>query len=52
MRGEHRFAHARQSGAETVRAAALRRHTGAFQQEVQLVGQHLRIAEPRAQAET
>jgi hypothetical protein len=38
MRGDHGLAHARQSGAETVCADALRRHTGAFQQEMELVG--------------
>jgi hypothetical protein len=48
MCSDHRFAHARQSGTETVRADALRGHACALQQQVEFVGKHLRVAKPRA----
>ena len=43
---DHRLAHAHEAGAEAVGADALGGDAGALQQEMQFVGQHVRLAQP------
>ena len=51
MRSDHRLAHAHEAGAEAVGADALRGDAGALEQEVQFVGEHVRLAEPGGAAQ-
>jgi hypothetical protein len=51
MGGDHGFAHTRQSGAEPFRPDALRGHARAFQQQIKLVGEHLRVIQAGASAQ-
>jgi hypothetical protein len=48
---DHRLAHAHEARAEAVGAHALRGDAGAFQQKMQLVSEHVRLAEPGVAAE-
>ena len=47
VRRDHRLAHAHQTITETVGSHALGGHPGTFEQQIQFVGQHVRLAEPR-----
>jgi hypothetical protein len=46
MRPDHSFAHPEKPLIEAHRPHALRRHTGAFEQQEKFFGQQLRLLEP------